>query len=165
MGSISSLLHTLQVSWNAACSIFRHVWTGFSAVRLPPSLLAVSPSVSLPLAGPGSLKWRPNINICHTDGKEEVQLSLTSSFFPRFSSSVTCLLISYCFLPPHHPHHRHAYWRLSALLFTSLTPLFSACCDIWPHPVDLRLWNLLIQDGISLSLFSLYLVAMAPFSG
>lgn len=100
MGSISSLLHTLQVSWNAACSIFRHVWTGFSAVRLPPSLLAVSPSVSLPLAGPGSLKWRPNINICHTDGKEEVQLSLTSSFFPRFSSSVTCLLISYCFLPP-----------------------------------------------------------------
>lgn len=100
MGSISSLLHTLQVSQKIACSIFRHVWTGFSAVCLPPSLLAVSPSVSLPLSWPGSLKWRPNINICHMDGKEEVNLSLTSSFFPRFSLSVTCLLISYCFFYP-----------------------------------------------------------------
>lgn len=66
----------------------------------PPSLLAVWPSVSLPLFWPGSLKCHPNINICQTDGREEVNLSLASSFSKGFPCVSLVSLAATVFLPP-----------------------------------------------------------------
>lgn len=133
--SISSLLHSPRVSWKAAQSIFRHVWTGLNAVCLL-CLLVLLPSHSLPLSWLGSLKRRPNINICHWNGKEEINLSLPPHHSSQFSLSIACLFRGYSLffwiIPPSLPStHLPTLSRKEFLpsLFTSLTPLFSAFCE------------------------------------
>lgn len=143
-GSISSLLHTPQVSWKAACSIFRHVWTGFSAVCLPP----VSVSLLTLCLTPTFSAWLAEVASNHKHLSHGWQkgnrLISTSSFFPRFSLSVTCLLISYCVSARRPPLFFKTFYPFVYLSHAS----FPCCCDIWPLPVGLRQWSLLIQDGI-----------------
>ncbi len=82
--SISSLLHTPQVSWKATQSIFRHVWTALLS-------LALSLTRSLPFSWLSPLKHCPNINICQENGKEEISLSPSPHHSSHFSLSIDCL--------------------------------------------------------------------------
>lgn len=151
--SICSLLLTPWVSWKAACSIFRRVWTGLSTVCLfcicEFSILSLTPSFPFLL---GWLERHPNINICRSTGKPEIDLSPPphqSSVFPacRLSLQGLFLFLNRPSCSPNHPFYQIKNLCLLCWLLSSV-PSWTLWFDPWPYPVELRQWEQLVQDGV-----------------
>lgn len=90
--SMMSHLHTPQVSWKAAWSVLRHVWTALNAAWLP-RLLPLTLCLTVPAQFTAALSLQKHLSVEWQRGNKFI--SLTHHHSPHFSLSITSL---HCFL-------------------------------------------------------------------